>query len=329
MPDNPSNPTDADLRLFKKAFELSRKYHGPVLDLYLPGMIRYGNLRGLYPAVSITGKKCQLLCDHCRGLLLKPMLKAETPDELLFKARHFAQTGNHGLLLTGGSDTNGQLPWEHYIPVIRQIHGETGLFLSAHTGFPDSRTCGDLRNAGVKQGLIDIMGDEETAKDVYHLPGLKTVLDAFRAIQESGLQSAPHIVAGLYHGRMKAEYEALKIIRDHDPHVLVIVVLTPLKQTPMASAKPPSSLEIARLIANARLLMPKVPISLGCERPRNRQGWEMERFALQAGINRMAVWSAHAVEEAQRLGLTLRFQRTCCSVDYCEAYASPRHLLDF
>ena len=321
--------TAEDQALFDEAWGLTRKHHGKTLDLYLPGMIRYGNLRGRYPAISITGNQCQLMCDHCRGLLLSPMAKAETPDDLLKRCRAFAKNGAHGILLTGGSDLHGQLPWKRYLPAIDRINSESDLFLSAHTGFPDHNICRQLKSAGVKQGLIDVMGDAETASSIYHLKGLEPVLKGLSAIKESGLQLAPHIVAGLFNGQLKAEMKALEIIRSHAPHVLVIVVLTPLKGTPMAGLSAPSPLEIARLVAHARLLLPKVPISLGCERPRNKKGWEMERLSIQAGVNRMAVWSDQAIHEALKLGLTVRFQHTCCSLDFQKEYASPGRSLEF
>jgi uncharacterized radical SAM superfamily protein len=329
VPETHTVLTAEDRTLFDEAWGLTRKHHGETLDLYLPGMIRYGNLRGRYPAISITGNQCRLMCDHCRGLLLNPMVKAETPDDLFKRCRAFSKNGAHGVLLTGGSDHNGQLPWEPYLSAINRINTETDLFLSAHTGFPDHRICHQLKSAGVKQGLIDVMGDAETASSIYHLKGLEPVLQGLSAIKESGLQLVPHIVAGLFNGQMKGEMNALEIIRSHAPHVLVIVVLTPLRGTPMAALSPPSPLEIARLVARARLLMPKVPISLGCERPRNKKGWEMERLSIQAGVNRMAVWSDQAVQEARRLGLTVRFQHTCCSLELQEKYASPGQSLDF
>jgi lipoyl synthase len=318
-----------DRALFREAWRLTRKYHGDTLDVYLPGMIRYGDLRGRYPAVSITGDRCRLLCDHCRGRLLEPMIKAQNPDDLYRRCRNFAGNGAQGVLLTGGSDLDGRLPWERFLPTIERISADTNLFLSAHTGFPDSPTCRDLKSAGVQQGLMDVMGDDETATRIYHLKGLETVLKSLSAIKESGLQLAPHIVAGLYHGRIRAEMSALEIIRAHSPHVLVIVALTPLKGTPMAEASHPSPLEMAHLVARARLMMPEIPISLGCERPRNKEGWAMERLAIRAGINRMAVWSDQALLEARGRGLKIRFQRTCCSVDFREEYACSQACMDF
>jgi uncharacterized radical SAM superfamily protein len=287
-------------------------------------MIRYENLRGRYPAISVTGTRCELQCEHCKGLLLDPMIQVTEPNDLMQKALYLQKRGVHGILLSGGSDRQGRLPWAKHVDAIREITEATGLYLSAHVGFPDLETCRQLKKSGLRQALLDVMGDEETATRVYHLNGLQTVKDALESVSQSGLQLAPHIVAGLHYGRMKGEDHALRILSRHNPAVLVVVVLTGLKGTPMAGTEPPSPLEVARLIARARLLMPRVPISLGCERPRNKQGTELEKLALRAGITRMAVWSEEVLEEASRLGLRPRFQATCCSVDFTDRFRMLR-----
>ena len=168
----------------------------------------------------------------------------------------------------------------------------------------------------MRQGLLDVMGDDQTAASVYHLEGLKPVLSGLEAIKQSGLELVPHVVAGLQYGKIAAEKKALEMISSFNPDALVIVVLPPLKGTPMAEVSYPAPVEIGRLIALARKMMPNVPISLGCERPRNRDGWLMEKFAIRAGANRMAVWSESAIREARRLGLKPRFQATCCSLEF-------------
>jgi uncharacterized radical SAM superfamily protein len=312
--------TSEDERLFDEAFRTTRTNHGKEITFYLPGMIRYEDLRGRYPAVSITGNQCELQCEHCKGRLLDPMIQVTEKDDLVQRALDLHKRGAHGILLSGGSDRQGRLPWPKYAEAIRKISETTGLFLSAHVGFPDLETCRLLKKSGVRQALLDVMGDELTAQQVYHLEGLQTVKKALESVSQSGLQMAPHIVVGLHYGRVKGEEEALRILSRHHPVVLVVVVLTGLKGTPMAEIKPPSPLDVARLIAKARLLMPRVPISLGCERPRNQEGMEMEKLALRAGITRMAVWSEEAIEEALRLGLSARFQSTCCSVESTENF---------
>jgi hypothetical protein len=208
------------------------------------------------------------------------------------------------------------LPWKRYYQAISRIRSETNLFISAHTGFLDFSTAAALKEAGLDQALIDIMGDDKTAKKIYHLDGLHKVIEALEDLFKSGLDVVPHIVAGLLYGRIHGEYNALHIISRFQPSALVIVVLTPLKGTAMSAIAPPSPIEVARLVARARLMMPHTPLSLGCERPRNKEGQLMEELAIHAGVTRMAVWSTKTVDMVLNLGLKPLFQPTCCSVPY-------------
>jgi uncharacterized radical SAM superfamily protein len=310
-----------DRQLFHSAWQKARDAFGRDFTFYLPGMIRYGDQRGRYPALSITGKSCELMCEHCRGRLLEPMIQIEAPEDLVAKCRRLKRAGACGILLSGGSDRQGRLPWPKYTQAIQRVKEDTDFFISAHVGFPDLETCRGLKNAGVRQALLDVMGDQNTASRVYHLENIKTVEHALESISESGLPLVPHIVAGLLYGRIKGEYQALDIIGRHEPAALVVVVLTPLKGTPMAGVEAPAPVEVARLMANARLLMPETPIALGCERPRNKDGLLLERLALLAGANRMAVWSEDTVKLAEELGLRPRFQPTCCSVPFRNEFA--------
>jgi uncharacterized radical SAM superfamily protein len=308
--------------LLRDAWNLTREHHEDAITFYLPGMIRYGRMRGLYPAISLTGDRCQLMCEHCKGLLLTPMIQVRSPEALEERCRNLAGSGRLGVLLSGGSDREGRIPWEKFYDAIFKIKSEMGLFISVHSGFLDLATAVRLKQAGVDQALIDVMGDEETARDVYHLDGLHTVITSLENLVNAGIQAVPHIVAGLMYGRIQGEYDALRIIDRFAPSSLVIVVLTPLKGTPMWGVSTPSPMDVARLIATARLMMPRLPISLGCERPRTAQGQVMEELAIHAGATRIAVWSEQTVDLAVRLGLRPRFQPTCCSVPYRDEFSA-------
>lgn len=310
-----------DEPLFRAAWEKARDNFGEDFTFYLPGMIRHGNQRGRYPAISITGKSCELMCEHCRGRLLEPMIQTRMPEDLIVKCRRLKEAGAFGVLLSGGSDRKGRLPWSKYTEAVHRVKEETDFFISAHVGFPDLETCLALKKAGIEQALVDVMGDHETASRVYHLDTLQTVEDALEFISKSGLQLVPHIVAGLFYGQMKGEFQALEMISLYNPASLVIVVLTPLRGTPMAGINPPSPMQVARLIAVARLRLPGIPISLGCERPRDREGLLLEKLAILGGANRMAVWSEETVKFAKSLGLKPLFQATCCSVAFRNDFA--------
>jgi lipoyl synthase len=70
--------------------------------------------------------------------------------------------------------------------------------------------------------------------------------------------------------------------------------------------------QVADIIAEARMQMPEIPISLGCARQRGNT--LLEELAIDAGINRMALPSEEALARAKGYGLEMQFQPTCCSV---------------
>ena len=75
----------------------------------------------------------------------------------------------------------------------------------------------------------------------------------------------------------------------------------------------PDAEDVARVLALARILMPSVPVSLGCARPRDAYSERLEELAVDAGVNRMALWSRRAIDRAHHYDLDIEFTKTCCS----------------
>lgn len=303
---------DLDDRL-REARELSWDNLGRRLTVYLPGMFSYNGLKGRYPAVSITGGDCTLQCDHCRGIILDPMLSAMDPDTLVKKSLRIARKGSQGILISGGCDAAGRLPWDAFLPAIEEIKKKTDLYISIHCGLLDTHTALGLREAGVDQALIDVIGDDETYQRIYHVPfGVSRITDTMEALQEAGIPMVPHIVCGLHFGSIRGEQKAVETVTRFDVEQLVIVSLMTIPGTPLWGMETPKAEEIARIIAEARMSMPGVRMSLGCARKRGDV--RMEILAIDAGINRLALPSEEAIGHAQDYGLEVRYQRTCCSV---------------
>ena len=309
------NPKSLE-ELLGRAREMSWRRFGRKVVFYLPGMFRCGDERGKYPAISITGGRCQLQCDHCNASLLQPMIHAETPEDLVRKCLMIHRRGDIGCLVTGGSDLEGRLPWDGFIDAIREVKDRTDLRISVHSGLIDPGTARRLKEAGVDQALIDVIGDDDTLREVYHLPfGTEAVEDSLGALSDAGLEIVPHIVAGLHYGQLRGEYRAIEMIAEHPPSTLVIVVLMSLRNTSMYDVQPPDPDEVARIFATARIRMPDTLISLGCARPRNEYGFQIDERAIDAGVNRIAVQSDPAIHRADAYGLEKVFRYTCCSVD--------------
>ena len=297
----------------EEARRISWKTFGKHITFYVPGMFLCDGVRGKYPGLSITGSHCSLSCDHCGAMILKTMIPAENPDELLKKCIKLEKRGNYGVLLSGGCTKEGKLPWEKFVPTIAEIKQKTGLFISIHSGLMDYKEALALKAAGVDQALIDVIGDDSTYQKVYHVPfGVAEIEKTLAALQEAGLNTIPHVVCGLDYGRIIGEERALAMISRFSVEQVVIVSLMNLAGTKMEKALPPDARHVARLISKARTLMPETCISLGCARQRGNT--LMETLAIDAGINRMALPSEEAIRRAEHHDLEIRYQKTCCSV---------------
>jgi hypothetical protein len=300
-------------RMLEEARRISWNNRGRRITFFLPGMFILNGQTGNYPALSITGPRCDLRCDHCQGKLLESMIPADDPDVLFEKCLALERTGRCGVLISGGCDRDGCLPWEPFLPAIRAVKEKTRLFISVHAGFIRESDAAGLKQAGVDQALVDVIGDDETLQRVYHVPfGVERIVAGLEALQKAGVPIVPHIVCGIDYGRMRGEQKALDIVAPFKVEQVVVLSLMGIPATPVQRVNPPRAEAVAELIALARFKMPETLISLGCARPRGSR--RLEVLAVDAGVNRMALPSDEAVERARSYGLDIRYQKTCCSV---------------
>jgi lipoyl synthase len=301
--------------LLDRAWEVSRARHGNLLTVHVPGMFVVNGRRGRYRAVSITGSRCDLDCEHCKGSLLKTMPHAETPEELVSYGMQAAARGDFGILVTGGCNAEGKLPWNDFIPAISTLKSRTDLTVTVHAGQVDRSEATALKDAGVDQTLVDVIGDDATARDIYHLhEGTAVIRRTLDSLAIAGLEIVPHILVGLHFGRLKGEDSALEILAGYPLKKYVVVVIMPFRGTPMVGISPPGPEETARFLVRARLRFPELQGGLGCARPRGRYRRDLDLLAVRAGINSLALPSDRALDEAQRRGLRIEFRETCCSL---------------
>lgn len=298
----------------KKLFTERTRRWGRKIRFYLPGMFTLDGRKGCYPAVSLTGTDCELMCPHCRGGLLANMLVARDGDELRAVATDLSNRGMEGILLTGGCDPEGRLPLDEVMPAIAELKRRTGMYVSVHAGVTmTSDTALKLKEAGVDQALLDIVVDDSTAWHVWGVPSARTIMDSLETMTSAGLEVVPHVVVGMDRGRVRGEYDAIDFLRRFAPALLSVVVFMP--HVAMKDVAPPPVEDVADVLEYARAKLPETELSLGCARPRGRYRYDLEEMALACGVTRMALWSDRALRAAKRLGLEPEYRYTCCSVD--------------
>jgi len=275
---------------------------------------QFSNQPNSFANLSITGSRCECKCEHCNAGLLKSMLPAETPDRLRSIVDCLVERGCRGILVSGGADSRGVVQLEKFMGVIRYARYR-GLKVLVHTGILDKRTAVRLKDSGVDQVLLDIIGHELTINKVYHLH--RTPEDYLRAMmncREAGLDFVPHVVVGLHFGEILGEYNALKMIRKAGADKIALIVLTPTTGTGMSQISPPRLPVVAEVFAAARLRNPDSFLSLGCAKPTGEYRRQVEILAIDCGFNGIAFPSDAAIDHACSRGMHPVFTEECCSM---------------
>ncbi len=307
-----------------EAFEVRQANFTNEITFHAPGLKHYAipgfeqkNPKAFLP-ISITGSGCALDCDHCDSKILEPMIPLNPKEGLFALCDRLAKGGTEAVLVSGGSQRNGQVPFMKHIADIARIKKELGLKVIVHTGLVDERMAHGLKEAGIDGVALDIIGSDETIRKVYHLNStVDDYDDSLKVLTENGLSIRPHIILGLHYGKFLGEYHALEMISRYPVHALILVILTPLQGTAMQRVMPPETGEVARFFRNARMKMTTAKILLGCARPAGEYKTIVDRAAVDAGLNGIAYPAEGVIDYARAKGLVpVFFENSCsCGVD--------------
>jgi uncharacterized radical SAM superfamily protein len=325
-------PADQVLTAVQSPADVRRANFPDVMDFYAPGLKRWqtpewtpANPRRFLP-ISVTGSACALSCDHCQTKVLDGMISVRADEDLFTLARRLRAQGSEGLLVSGGSTRTGEVPLLPHLRHVPRIKSELGMKVIVHSGVVSPRLAAGLAEAGVDGVMLDIIGADETIREVYHLN--LTVADmerSLRVLSGEGLRIIPHIVLGLHYGAFLGEHRALDMLTRYPVSTLILVVLTPLTGTPMAHIPPPPTDQVAEFFGTARLAAPATPVNLGCARPLGKAKSDLDQAAIDLGLNGIAYPADGAIAYAASRGLTPRLFEYCCSLtwtgDSDESYA--------
>jgi uncharacterized radical SAM superfamily protein len=270
-----------------------------------------------FVSLSVTGTSCSLMCEHCEGRLLKGMESTTTPESLFDRCKEIKMRGGEGVLISGGSDSKGFVPLERFIESIQRIKSELDLEVVVHTGLVSENTAQGLAEAQIDAAMLDVIGDEQVSKEIYHIEdGPNKMRHSLDILEGFGVPTVPHVLVGLDYGKLAGEIEALDLIAQGNPSAVVIIALSPIRKTSMESVSPPTPEDIGRIMTVARLGMKEVPLLLGCARPMGNHKVETDKYAILSGGNGIALISQEGVDLAKENGLEPVFLDVCCSLAY-------------
>ncbi|MBT8067926.1 MAG: radical SAM protein [Gammaproteobacteria bacterium] len=269
-----------------------------------------------FPAFSITAGACGLNCDHCQKKILEPMIPATNPDMLDRKVRHLVETeGLNGFLLSGGSNRKNEISYGRYLPVVEQLKNDyPELKVAIHSALLDEQRARDMESAGVDTVMMDVIGANETIRDVYKLDRPVDDFEAtLAALCSTQMEVTPHIVIGLHYGRILGEENALDIVSRYPVTALVLVVIMPFYAKP-GTFSTPETTDVGRIFLEARERLPEKQVLLGCARPPGMHKRVTDAYAIMAGLDGIAFPADGAVSVAHTIGRPFEQAHSCCSI---------------
>lgn len=309
-----------------EAMSVRRRHFGDAIEFYAPGLKRWQSSEWVpekpnrFLPVSVTGTACALQCDHCKTKVLEGMITVSKETDLFATAQRLQSQGTEGVLVSGGSTARGGVPLLGHVRAMRRVREELGMRVIVHSGVVSPKLAEGLAEAEVDGVMLDIMGAEETIREVYHLD--LTPADFERSLEllaAREMRIIPHIVLGLHYGRFLGEWNALEMIARYPVSTLILVVLTPLVGTPMEHLEPPPVGDVTDFFALARVTMPGTRVNLGCGRPMGAMKVALDRAAIDQGLNGIAYPADGMVAYAREQGLEPEFFEYCCSLTWANS----------
>lgn len=269
-----------------------------------------------FPAFSVTAGACALDCDHCQAKILEPMIPATNPQMLDTKVRDLVrQQGLQGFLLSGGSNRRNEIRYERFYPVIEGLKRDfPAMRIAIHTALTDEAGARRMEAAGVDTAMMDVIGSDDTIREVYHLDRPVEDFEAtLAALTATTMEISPHIVIGLHYGQIRGEARALEMIARYPVSALVLVVVMPFYARPGTFVTPDTG-DVGRIFLEARTRLADRQVLLGCARPAGMHKRVTDAYAVMAGLDGIAFPADGALAVARAIGREWNQEHACCSI---------------
>jgi uncharacterized radical SAM superfamily protein len=239
------------------------------------------------------------------------MKDVSTKGELINFGLKLWRNGGRGMLISGGCGPDGSIPFpDHTFEEISFLKDKTGLLFNLHCGLIKKDTARKITGSGVDKVSFDFIYNDYVINEILGLERTKEdYLSTLEILKEEGITVAPHLLAGLDHGRIHWEFEAVNALAEIDPREIVLIILIPTKNTPFQDLEPPDEEEILSLGKYMRGRL-SCRLILGCMRPRNRDNLDFD--LLDNGFDGIVLPSKVTLKRIKTTGWLTKDKDTCC-----------------
>jgi biotin synthase len=276
--------------LLNRALEL---YHLPLFELIdqaHQGHRRWHNPTGVQRCVLLSIKTggcpedcgyCSQSAHHAANVPRGPLL---TLEEVRIAAQHAKERGATRFCMGAAwrSAPHGE-PFERVLNMVREVKS-FGLEACATLGMLDQEQANSLKDAGLDAYNHNLDTSREFYGQVITTRTFDDRLRTIEAVRRAGITVCCGGILGLGESeidrcRLLAELASMQ----PQPESVPINLLVPIEGTPLGSANPVKSTDLIRVIAVARILMPKSRVRLSAGRLSLNH--ETQLLAFFAGAN--------------------------------------------
>jgi biotin synthase len=244
--------------LFYAAHKVRRHFHGDGVTFCSILPTKFGNC-------SEDCKFCAQSGHYDTGIQPHPMMDAAEVAKACADARDRGASA-FGIVNSGRGPTKRE--WPKIMDAVRAMKDVDGVCHCATLGRLDEEQARDLKAAGVRR----INHNLETSKEFY--PQIVTThdwqerVDTVRLAQRVGLETCCGCIFGM--GETIEDRVSLAFsLKELNPNVVPLNFLFPIPGTPLADAPRLRPMEILKIIAVMRLILPKQDLKVAGGREKN------------------------------------------------------------
>lgn len=269
---------DQDLPfLFAMADKIRQQFVGDEVDL----------------CVIVNGRsgKCTENCSFCAqsmhhkaNISVYPLLSEE---ELLAAAKQAEANGSHRFsIVTSGRGAEQDKDFAKIIKTLERIKSETKLKVCASLGTLSAENAKALKAAGVSRYHHNVETSRSHYGEICTTHSYDDRANTIKVAHEAGLEVCSGGIIGMGES-MQHRLEMAFELRELGVHSVPLNILNPIKGTAMADQEPLLPLEIIKVFALFRFIMPKMGIRSAGGREVNLR--DLQSVGLMSGLSGMLI----------------------------------------
>ncbi|HEV3236542.1 MAG TPA: biotin synthase BioB [Gemmataceae bacterium] len=279
--------------LFYAAHKVRRHFHGNKVTFCSILPTKFGHC-------SEDCKFCAQSAHYDTGITPHPMMSGEEVTQACQDA-HKRGASAFGLVNSGRGPTKKE--WPKIMEAVQAMKEVDGICHCATLGKLDEEQARDLKTAGVRRINHNLETSREFFPQIVSTHSWQERVDTVRLAQKVGLETCCGCIFGM--GESIDDRVSLGFsLKELNPNVTPLNFLYPIPGTPLANEKPLRALEILKIIAVMRLILPRVDLKVGGGREKNLrdlQSWIFYVGATSGLIGNYLATAGRANEEDLRL----------------------------